>query len=146
NLTAARQFFFIPAASFSEQPPLSAPYRTAAVGNATITATSANGLTATCAVSVVETLPTSIELNIKDMALYVGQSETIQAIVRPASTTYPTVVWSSADNSIATVSPLGKVTGIKEGVVAITATCGNVSATCIVTVNPGSLRGHHHLP
>ncbi|MDE7334997.1 MAG: Ig-like domain-containing protein, partial [Muribaculaceae bacterium] len=106
------------------------------VGNATITATSANGLTATCAVSVVETLPTSIELNIKDMALYVGQSETIQAIVRPASTTYPTVVWSSADNSIATVSPLGKVTGVKEGVVAITATCGNVSATCIVTVNP----------
>lgn len=106
------------------------------VGNVTITATTSNGLAATCKVTVTPVSPTSIDLNIKDMVLFIGQSETIQAVIRPANTTYPTVTWHSENESIATVSANGKVTGIAEGVATITAKCGNVSATCVVTVNP----------
>lgn len=105
------------------------------VGTANITA-SCGTVSATCKVTVTPVAPTSIELNIKDMVLFIGQSETIQAIVRPANTTYPTVTWQSDDETIATVSAEGKVTGIKEGVATITASCGGVSATCTVTINP----------
>lgn len=104
-------------------------------GEATITATCGSA-SATCKVTVTPVAPTSIELNVKDMVLYIGQSETIQAIVRPPNTTYPTVTWHSDDESVATVSANGKVTGTKEGTATITATCANVSATCRVTVNP----------
>ena len=105
------------------------------VGVTTITA-KCGDVSATCKVTVTPVSPTSIELNIKDMILYIGQSETIQAVVRPANTTYPTITWKSDDESIAKVSAEGKVTGVKEGVTIITATCGEVSASCKVTVNP----------
>ena len=105
------------------------------VGTANITATCGD-VSAICKVTVTPVSPTSIELNIKDMILFIGQSETIQAIVRPANTTYPTVTWQSENESIATVSADGKVTGISEGTTTITASCGEVNATCTVTVNP----------
>ena len=105
------------------------------IGETIITATCGNA-SATCKVTVTPVSPSSIELNIKDMILYVGQSETIQAIVRPANTTYPTVTWQSGDEKVATVTADGKVTGISEGVVTIIASCGEVSAECTVTVNP----------
>ena len=105
------------------------------VGTANITATCGE-VTATCKVTVTPVSPSSIELNIRDMVLYIGQSETIQAIVRPPNTTNPTVTWRSEDESIATVSADGKVIGISEGTTTITATCGEVSATCAVTVKP----------
>lgn len=105
------------------------------IGETIITATCGNA-SATCKVTVTPVSPSSIELNIKDMILYVGQSETIQAIVRPANTTYPTVTWQSGDEKVATVTADGKVTGISEGFVTITASCGELSAECIVTVNP----------
>lgn len=104
-------------------------------GEASITATCGTA-SATCKVTVSPITPSSIELNVIDMVLYIGQSETLQAIVRPPNTTYPTVTWQSDDPSVATVSSNGQVTGIKEGTALITATCGNVSASCQVTVNP----------
>ena len=104
-------------------------------GETRITA-SCGEITATCKVTVTPVTPSSIDLNVKDMVLYIGQSETIQAIVRPANTTYPTVSWQSDDETVATVSSNGMVTGLKEGTVIITATCGNVSAICAVTVKP----------
>ena len=105
------------------------------VGTANITATCGT-VSATCKVTVTPVSPTSIELNIKDMVLYIGQSETLQAIVRPPNTTNPTVTWSSDNEAVATVSAAGKVVGISEGTATITASCGEVSATCKVTVNP----------
>lgn len=45
------------------------------------------------------------------------------------------ISWSSSDTSVATVSSEGVVTGVSEGSATITATCGNSSATCAITVS-----------
>lgn len=58
---------------------------------------------------------------------------TIIATPAPSNTT-DNVVWSSSDNTIATVVN-GVVTPLKLGAVTITATCGLQSATCSVTIN-----------
>lgn len=44
------------------------------------------------------------------------------------------VVWTSSDESIATVSSSGRITAVSMGTVTITATCGTATATCTVTV------------
>jgi hypothetical protein len=54
----------------------------------------------------------------------------------PTNATNKTVLYSSSNNAVATVSPLGKVKGVSVGSAIITATTqeGNYKATCAVTV------------
>ena len=52
------------------------------------------------------------------------------------STTGEAIVWSSDDESIATVDAAGQVTAVAEGSTLITATAGKVKATCKVIVVP----------
>ena len=61
-----------------------------------------------------------------------GSATTITASVTPSNTT-DAVIWSSSNESVATVSA-GVITGVSEGICTITATCGNQTATCSVTV------------
>lgn len=58
---------------------------------------------------------------------------TLLATVTPSDTT-DSIVWNSSDESVATVSN-GVVTPTGLGVATITATCGNYSATCDVTID-----------
>lgn len=60
-------------------------------------------------------------------------TETLIATVLPADATDPTVTWESDKPEIATVDG-GKVTAVAEGVAKITATAGDKSASCVVTV------------
>ncbi len=58
---------------------------------------------------------------------------------RSRTTIYPaggdqTVTWSSKDESIATVSDKGVVTGVGKGTTTITAECGGVKADCTVYI------------
>ena len=76
---------------------------------------------------------TSITLNASSQNLITGESFTLTATVEPAKTT-DTVVWSSSNEAVATVSD-GTVTAAKAGTTEITATAGNVKATCTVTVS-----------
>lgn len=62
----------------------------------------------------------------------VGSTETLVATATPVDTT-DTVVWTSSNDAIATVSN-GVVTAHKVGTATITATCGNYSANCSVTI------------
>lgn len=105
------------------------------VGVATITAT-CGAVSASCKVTVNPVVASSVMLNVADMTLLVGQSDKLTPTVEPANTTDATITWKSSDESIATVSEDGTVTAISVGVATITATCGEVSATCKVTVNP----------
>ena len=106
-----------------------------AEGEATITATTSNGLSATCKVTVVPVYATSITLNKNELSLFIGSSETLIATVLPDNTTVKTVAWSSSNTSIATVDDDGTVTVVANGTATITASTTdgtNLTATCMV--------------
>ncbi len=107
-------------------------------GTATITAASSNGLTASCEVTVSAKIidATEILLNASNVELKVGESVTLSATVLPEDTTDKTLVWTSSNEEVATVDANGNVTAIALGEATITATCGNASASCMVTVVP----------
>jgi len=107
-------------------------------GTATITATTEDGsYTAECTVTVIIPV-TGVRLNLTTAKLDIGNYIQLRAIVDPANADNPTVTWKSSNESIATVSDNGLVTGISEGTVTITVTTndGGYTANCIVTVSP----------
>ena len=79
---------------------------------------------------------TGITLEVEDLELTVGDSETIGVTITPSNVTYPDITWTSSDAAVATVATDGTVTAVAPGTAIITATCGSVSATCKVTVLP----------
>ena len=81
-----------------------------------------------------EILITGLTLNHAALSLYVNSSATLVATVVPANATHQTVLWSSSNSSVATVSSTGRVTAIAEGIAMITVNQG-FTATCIVTVS-----------
>ena len=106
-----------------------------AVGDAVITASCWN-VSATCNVIVQPTLAESITLSLDNWTAYEDETIQLTATVLPDNTTDKMVVWSSSDESVATVDADGKVTAVSIGETFITASCGNASATCAVTVLP----------
>jgi len=107
-------------------------------GTAVITATSSNGKTAGCTVTVKqkEIVITGISLNKSTTSLTEGESETLTATIAPSNATGDkTVKWSSSNEAVAAVDSNGKVTAKKAGTAVITATSSNgKSASCTVTV------------
>ena len=110
------------------------------VGTANITATCGKA-TATCKVTVNPVEATGVILSADNMSLLVGQSEKLTATVQPANTTDKTITWKSDNEAVATVSSDGTVTAVSVGTANITATCGNATVTCKVTVNPVKATG-----
>ena len=78
---------------------------------------------------------TGVSLNLNSMNLSVGETGTLSATVAP-SDAYPDVIWTSSDETIATVTATGMVTAIAKGVATITATTvsGGYTASCNVNV------------
>ncbi len=77
-----------------------------------------------------------VALNKKVATINVGKKVTVKATVTPANADNKTLVWTSSNKKIATVSN-GVVKGVKAGRVIITAKTtdgSNISATCTVTV------------
>lgn len=77
-----------------------------------------------------------VALNKKVATINVGKKVTVKATVTPANADNKTLVWTSSNKMIATVSN-GVVKGVKAGRVIITAKTtdgSNISATCTVTV------------
>ncbi len=105
------------------------------VGVANITA-KCNDVSATCKVTVNPVTASAITLNAQNLIILIGQTEKLTATVLPDNTSDKSVIWASDNEAIATVAADGTVTGVSIGVANITATCGDVSATCKVTVNP----------
>ena len=107
-------------------------------GTAVITATSSNGKTAGCTVTVKqkEIAITGISLNKSTTSLTEGESETLTATITPSNATGDkTVKWSSSNEAVAAVDSNGKVTAKKAGTAVITVTSSNgKSASCTVTV------------
>lgn len=104
-------------------------------GTANITAT-ADGKSAVCKVTVKKpAVPVaSVELDKTDVTLDAEETVILKATVKPDDATDKTITWASSNTSVATVDNNGKVTGIDNGTVNITATSGGKTATCKVTV------------
>lgn len=104
-------------------------------GEATITA-QAGGKEASCKVTVKPgVVPVeSITLDKSELSLNKGDSFTLTAVVKPDNATDKTVTWTSTDGAIAYVTQEGKVMALSGGDAVVTATAGEVSATCVVTV------------
>lgn len=64
------------------------------------------------------------------------ESVSLSATVMPETTTFKTIEWKSENDSIAKVSADGTVTAMSPGTVKITASCGEASDYCMVTVDP----------
>lgn len=78
--------------------------------------------------------PATLELNL-------GQTEQLTAKVSPDNADDKTVMWSSANQTIATVDASGKVTAVGLGQTTITVTAGGKSGNCTVTVKASTPPG-----
>lgn len=83
---------------------------------------------------------TGVSLNKSSLSLVEGSSETLTATISPGNASNKGVSWKSSDTGIATVDDKGKVTAVKTGSATITVTTadGGKTATCSVTVTPGT--------
>lgn len=111
-------------------------------GSATVTATTKNGLKATCKVLVPDKTvnPTSVTLP-KTIDVEEGSSIVLTPTLTPSNAN-STFSWSTSDSSIASVSNEGKVKGNKLGTVTVTVkTENNLSAKCKVTVVENKSKG-----
>ncbi len=75
-----------------------------------------------------------ILLKEEQIILCAGSKTTVQAQPSPWNASMEQLSWSSGDESIATVTPDGEITGIAHGTVTITATCGALTADLTVRV------------
>lgn len=111
---------------------------TAVAEGKTIITASSNGFEATCSFWVVTEIVdvTGVTLNHLTRSLLIGETQevTLEATVAPANATVQTVAWTSSAPAVATVDDNGKVTAVSAGTATITATCGEHSAACEITV------------
>jgi len=104
-------------------------------GQAVISATvKGTTLSAKCNVTVVYASVQSVSVNPATMSLYIGEKGKLTATVLPDYVKDKTVTWASADETVATVSQTGEVTAIGLGTVEITATSGDKTGKCTVSV------------
>ncbi len=110
--------------------------QTVANGNSTVTVTCGE-YSASCSVAV-SGMPepvacTGITLDKTELVFNGEDSQTIVATVTPSDTT-DAVIWNSNNTEVATVEN-GIVSAVGNGSAVITATCGNQSASCDVSVS-----------
>lgn len=104
-------------------------------GKTTITATTKDGgFKADCEVTVKRHV-SGVSLNKASLTLYVGETESLAATVAPEDASDKSVVWSSGNSAVASVSN-GKVTANKPGSAVIKVVTNDLSkeAACTVTV------------
>ena len=84
-----------------------------------------------------------VSLDKTELALTVGDTQTLIATITPDDANNKSVSWSSDKPSVATVDENGKVTAVAEGTAKITVTTvdGKKTAVCVVTVTAKSSGG-----
>ena len=106
-------------------------------GTATITASTPNGVTATCEVTV-HTTPQSISISgTFELDLSTNNTEKLNIVYNPITSDYKkTIKWTSSNTNIAQIDQQGNVTGVANGKTTITAETENgKKATCEVIVH-----------
>ena len=105
----------------------------------TVTATNSAGSidrTYTLNIKPAKVSVTGVKLDQTELALYTGDTATLNAMVAPGDATNKNVTWSSDKPEVATVDANGKITAKGEGEATITVRTadGNHTATCTVKV------------
>jgi uncharacterized protein YjdB len=107
-------------------------------GSATITATTHNGLQATCALTVNKKAPTGVQMA-PEVYLAIGYTEKLTATVLPYPGASQEVTWSSSNPAIVSINATtGEATGVALGSAVITATVvddQSITTTCTATVS-----------
>lgn len=104
-----------------------------AVGSCQITA-ECGDKEAVCDVTVLPVSVTSIILSQRTGTIAVGATLSLRATVQPDNASDKSVVWSSSDETVATVSQSGVVRGVSVGSCTIYAESGEVFGSCAITV------------
>ena len=121
-------------------------------GSATITVTNQQ-FTATCLVTVIiPTVPvTSVTVSPSTISLGLKQFTTLTAIILPTNATDKTLTWTSSNPSVVSIGLVSYtnpklipsidsnstiITATDSGQATITATCGSIQATSVITVIP----------
>ena len=110
------------------------------LGKVTVTASATvngNEVKAICEVTVLPITATQIKLSANDLTLLVGQRDVLTATVEPDNTTDKTITWSGDNSYVISVGTDGSVTALSAGIAKVTASCGEIAATCTVTVKDG---------
>lgn len=97
----------------------------------------ANGKIAKCTIKVLTAYPIKeITLNKTNLSLVVGETEKLEATIKPSYTTNDkTITWKSSNPKVAEVDKNGNITAKGEGTITITATTSNgITANCEVEV------------
>lgn len=104
-------------------------------GSANITVTTVDGaFTATCLVSVDNVRVSAVSISPSSLLMKVGETQQLTADVTPPNAADKSVTWSSATESIATVSSDGLVTAVASGVTKVTVTTGDGGITSSIEV------------
>jgi len=110
------------------------------IGTAVITAKTDDGsfeTSASVTVSAEKNLVESFVLNKTELTLNKGETETLNAAVRPSNLGLE-ITWSSSDTSVISVNSKGTVTAVGEGTATVTATVHDIlsekTASCEITV------------
>jgi uncharacterized protein YjdB len=113
-----------------------------AVGlGATVIVAKAGDITETCAVTVTPVSGNIIlTLNKTILNLTLNDSEKLEVTVSTSNDGVYTVAWESSNTQVATVDDDGLVTAVGVGTANITASAGNRSVACAVTVSPLYIR------
>ncbi len=99
-----------------------------------------------CVVTVSDIAVESIALDKTTAELEIGATTTLTASVKPDNATVDTtVIWSSDNEAAATVKN-GVVTAVAAGTANITATAGDKSAVCVVTVKAAEVKPEEPKP
>ncbi len=117
-----------------------------AEGTVTVTALTQTGYAAACSVTITKgndtpapEIPTDSEItNVKlsatSLEMTEGDTKALTASVLPTNATDKTVHWGTNNGQVAVVKQDGTIVAKSAGTAIITATAGNVSASCTVTV------------
>ena len=109
-----------------------------AAGDATVTAVvDGTSLTSFCKVTVLPVLE-SIELSNASLSLQPNDTAQLSYTAQPENALIKEATYTSSDDTVATVDEEGNVTAIADGKATITASVGDVSAECVVTVDSTS--------
>ena len=106
------------------------------VGTATITAKTSRGTSKKFTITVNEVVAVSISVLNNNTEIFLGDTRTLECEITPENTTNKTVIWTSSDETIISVSENGEITAKNPGKATITATHKELTNSIDVEVKP----------